>query len=126
MWKIIILLLILCGSLAACDTIANPLPHALYYLAAPTDEDPQVWRLDADGVTTTQITHQAAGVDGFSVSPADGSLALISDNHLYLVDAEGKDRRLIADDSKVDKQTEDYAHRGTDQFARLLPDGRTR
>jgi Tol biopolymer transport system component len=84
-----------------------------------------VWRLETDGVTLTQITHEQAGVEDFSVSSINGNLALISDNQLFLLDSDGENRRLIADDSQVDKESEDYGFRGFIENPVFSPDGQT-
>ena len=56
-----------------------------------------MWRLEADGLTKVQLTREEAGVQEFSVSPADASLAFVSNNQLFLEDGHGENRRLIAD-----------------------------
>jgi len=114
----------LSGLWAACAGTAKPLPHSVYYLDRP-GEEAQVWRLEADGVIRVQITHEEAGVDEFAVSPADGSVALVSHNQLFLLDGDGGNRRLVADDSDVDKEAEDYAFRGFIGNPVFSPDGRT-
>ncbi|HLC05451.1 MAG TPA: hypothetical protein VJK02_20635 [Anaerolineales bacterium] len=122
--RITVVVMALSGLLEACAGAARPLPHSLYYRDGP-EEDVQVWQLEADGVTTRQITYVEAGVHDFAVSPADGSLAFVSNNQLFLVDGDGENRRLIADDSQVDKEREDYAFRGLIEAPVFSPDGRT-
>jgi Tol biopolymer transport system component len=124
MSRITVVVMALSSLLAACAGTAKPLPHSLYYRDGP-EEDAQVWRLEADGFTTVQITHEEAGVHDFAVSPADGSLAFVSNNQLFLVDGDGENRRLVADDSQVDKEGEDYAFRGFIEAPVFSPDGRT-
>ncbi len=109
---------------AACTGAAKPLPKSLYFLEGK-DEGAQVWRLETDGVTRTQVTHEGAGVGDFAVSALDGSIAFTSDNHLFLVDGNGNDRRLVADDSLVDWNAEDAAFRGSIENPVFSPDGRT-
>jgi Tol biopolymer transport system component len=110
--------------LAACGGTAKLLPHSVYYRDG-LEEELQVWRLEADGFTTVQITDETAGVQDFAVSPADGSLAFVSNNQLFLVDGDGENRRLVADDSQVDKEGEDYSFRGFIEAPVFSPDGRT-
>lgn len=138
------LILILSGLLAACVTIASPLPASplpasplpasllpasllpasVYYLDGSA-EKAQVWRLEADGFTTVQLTDEPGGVDDFAVSRADGSLAVVSDNRLVLQDIEGTGRRIVADASQVEETIEDYVFRGFVESPEFSPDGRT-
>lgn len=114
---------VLFAFLASCSGAANPLPHAVYYLSG-RDADAQVWRLEPDGVATTQLTYEVSGVVEFAVSPTDGSLAIITENQLYLLDQSG-DRRLVADASAVDENIEDYIFRGFVSDPVFSPDGAT-
>jgi hypothetical protein len=81
--------------------------------------------MQADGITTGQVTDEEAGVDSFAVSPLDGGLAFVTANQLFLMDGDGTDRRLIADDSQLDedeKGTYFYGLIGAPVFS---PDGQT-
>lgn len=73
------------------------LPHTLYYLA-----DGQVFRMERDGKTSTQLTHEAVAVGRYDVSLADGSVAYVANNQLLLINADGSDRRLLLDGGPVD------------------------
>lgn len=70
------------------------LPAPLYY---ENPDDNQVWRVERDGVTLTQISQEAAPVEAYAVNPADGSLALVNANRVIVTDGLGADRRVIAD-----------------------------
>jgi len=118
-----VVLLGLSGWLAACAKTTDVLPHSVYYLSGLRG-DYQVWRMETDGTTTTQLTDEELGVDDFSVSKADSSLAFTSNNQLFLVDGDGQNRRLVADGSQV-KWTEDYAFRGFVESPVFSPDGQT-
>ncbi len=124
MSRIALIIAVLSGLLASCAGPANLLPHSLYYLGGPP-EQVQVWRLEADGLTKVQVTTEEAGVQEFAVSPADGSLALVSNNQLFLVDSHGENRRLIADGNQVDKNIEDYVFRSSVDSPVFSPDGQT-
>ena len=79
------------------------LPGPVIYLgvsdeaAAPAQQD--IWRLEMDGKTVTQITHEAVPVTGFSVSSTDGSIAYItfSENDLVRINADGGGKTLLID-----------------------------
>jgi len=71
------------------DTV---LPHTLYYLA-----DGQVFRMERDGKTKTQLTFEDSNVTDYDVSLADGSVAFVMKNQLLLINGEGSNRRLLVD-----------------------------
>ena len=72
---------------------AELLPHTLYYLGG----DNQVYRMESNGKTVTQLTFEPNGVEGYDVSLVDGSVAFIAENQLSLVYVEGSNRRVIVD-----------------------------
>lgn len=121
---ILVIGFILIFLLAACTRADQPLPKRLYFIEGK-DQQAQVWRLETDGVTRTQLTREGAGVSDFAVSTVDGSIAFISENHLFLMDGDGKDRRLIADDSQVDWNAEDAVFRSSITNPEFSPDGQT-
>jgi Tol biopolymer transport system component len=110
------------GLLAACAP--SLLPHSVHYLEGP-GETAQVWRLDADGETSVQVTHEELGVQEFAVSPADGGLAIVSNNQLFLMDAAGENRLLIADESHVDRHVDDPGFTTAVTSPVFSPDGQT-
>ena len=81
---------------------SNPLPHSLYFLNNDKGGLLQIFRLERDGQTLHQITFEPANVDGYDVSPKDGSVVYISNNQMLLVDANGAGRRLLVDGGPVD------------------------
>ena len=104
-------------------TPAPLLPQALYFLAGPWQEA-QVWRLEPDGASAAQVTRQPDGVRSFAVSPADGSLAIVSGNRLFLLDSRSETLTLIADGTTVDPAIEDYVFRSEVSSPSFSPDGR--
>lgn len=82
-------------------TAANLLPHSLYFLNKDAGGLTQIFRMEADGRTTRQVTFEPAPVDLYDVSPRDGSLAYISNNQLFLVDATGAGRRTLVDGGPI-------------------------
>ncbi len=85
----------------ATPTAGNLLPHSVYYLNKDAGGLMQIFRMEADGKTMRQITFEPATVDVFDVSPKDGSLAYVSNNQLFLVDAAGAGRRTLVDGGPV-------------------------
>lgn len=80
----------------------NLLPHSLYYLEEPEDGLTQVWRLERDGITHTQLTFELEPVLDYAVNPVDGSLAYVVGTQIYWVDATGAGRLLLAEGAAVE------------------------
>ena len=81
---------------------AGVLPHSLYFTNNDSAGFAQVFRLEADGKTLTQITREPAAVGSYDVSRVDGSVAYVSNNQLLLVDADGSGRRVLVDGGTLD------------------------
>jgi hypothetical protein len=75
------------------------LPAPLYFIS---DRDNQIWRIEPDGVTVSQITHEDYDIDDFDVSPVDGSLVYVSNNALIISDAHGGARETRINGPYVD------------------------
>ena len=110
--------------LSACSQTAAYQPKAIFYLKGLYEER-QVWRLALDGSSNEQIPHESAGVESYSVSSGDSSLAFVSANQLFLVDADGENRLLIADGTIIDENIQDYVFHGFVSNPVFSPDGRT-
>jgi len=82
--------------------VSSVLPSSLYFLNADNSGLMQVYRLNQDGKTVTQITFEPAEVASYDVSPADGSVAYVSNNQLLAVAADGSNRKLLLDGGPVD------------------------
>jgi Tol biopolymer transport system component len=98
------------------------LPHALYFLSEGSFETEygarpeQIWRLDPDGVTLIEITHEVDGVADFDISLATDRLAYVIDqyvgnqhggsqlvrNQLVMMRTDGTERQVIVNESLVD------------------------
>lgn len=117
------------ATLAPSPAVTTPepgvavLPNSLLYLSARSGSQ-QVWRLERDGVTQTQITAEDADVNFFAASQLDGSVAFASGNQLYLVDASGGNRRLLVDNAAANTQAEDFAYTARISDPQFSPDGR--
>ena len=99
------------------------LPRPLYFLNNDSAGFLQVFRLETDGETVSQITTEPAEVNGFDVSPIDGSVAYISSNQLLLANADGTGRRVLVDGGPLDSD-DSYATRSLRGVA-WSPDGET-
>jgi len=78
------------------------LPHTLYYSGADGTGLTQIFRLERDGKTVTQITHEPAAVGRYDVSRMDGSVVYVVDNQLILINADGSNRRTLVDGGPLD------------------------
>lgn len=81
------------------------LPHSLCFLAADSNQENQVWRLDEDGITLHQVTADPDGVTDYDLSPKGGWLAYATGRGLYLAALDG---------SAVEKILESPAADGSD------------
>mgnify|MGYP001829147891 CR=1 FL=1 len=72
----------------------DPVLPAPVYSLSPSK---QITRLEPDGMTLTPITSEADGVNGFDVSPANGSLVYVTGNRLIRTDAYGGDATVLMD-----------------------------
>jgi dipeptidyl aminopeptidase/acylaminoacyl peptidase len=70
------------------------LPAPLYYLA-PSGTTQQIWRIETDGATRTQITQESAGVDDFDVSAGNSAVVYLSGNALITTDGLGNNRSVL-------------------------------
>jgi hypothetical protein len=73
------------------------LPHSLYFLGRDSQSLTQIYRMERDGRTQTQLTFEPVNVTDYDVSLADGSLAYVASNQLLLADADGSNRRVLVD-----------------------------
>jgi Tol biopolymer transport system component len=87
----------------AGDSSSSLLPRSLYYLANDAAQIPQVFRMERDGKTITQLTFEPANVEDFDVSQADGSIVFLSNHQLFLANADGSNRRMIFDAGPQDE-----------------------
>jgi len=73
------------------------LPHTFYYLGTDNAGLTQVFRIERDGKTVTQLTFEPVNVLDYDISLSDGSLVYEADNQLILVNADGSNRRLVVE-----------------------------
>lgn len=77
------------------------LPHSLYFLNNDSKGIIQVYRLEKDGKTVTQLTFEPANVEYYDVSPIDGSIVYVSKNQLLNVRADGSNRSMLVDGGPI-------------------------
>jgi hypothetical protein len=73
------------------------LPRSLYFLGKDNQWISQVYRLERDGKTKTQLTFEPVSVDDYDISLADGTIAYVANNQLLLSNADGSNRRVLVD-----------------------------
>jgi len=81
------------------------LPYALYFLNNDDAGIAQVFRLERDGTSVSQITLEPSAVSSYDVSQVDGSVAYVSNNQLLLINADGSGRRVLVDGGPVNPDT---------------------
>ncbi len=95
------------------------LPSAVYFLSDRSG-NMQVWRLAVDSATLSQLTEVADGVDDYDIA-ADGQLAYVSGNQLWLRTADGEEQVLV-DGSAAEPQDEGFHYSQRISAPRFTPD----
>ncbi|CAG0929900.1 hypothetical protein TFLX_01472 [Thermoflexales bacterium] len=98
------------------------LPAPLYYLA-PSGAMQQIWRIEMDGTTRTQITQESTGVSDFDLSASDGSLAYVSDNALIKTDGRGSNRSVLVQGPPLAPERDESYYTAEVTKPRWSPDG---
>ena len=88
---------------AVGDSPSSLLPRSIYYLANDAAQIPQIFRMDKDGKTITQLTFEPSKVEDYDVSPVDGSIVFLTNHQLFLANADGSNRRMIFDAGPQDE-----------------------
>ena len=99
------------------------LPAPLYYLAPGDDATQQIWRIETDGTTRTQITQEAADISDFDVSARDGSLAYLSGNALITTDGQGNNRSVLVQGPTLAPERDESYYTTEVTRPRWSPDG---
>jgi hypothetical protein len=74
------------------------LPHTFYYLGIDNSTSlAQIFRMERDGKTATQLTFEPVNVTEYDVSLVDGSIAYVAGNQLIAVNADGFNRRVLVE-----------------------------
>lgn len=91
------------ASATAAIASSNLLPHSMYYLGYDSANLLQVFRLEKDGKTTSQLTFEPTDIMDYDVSPSDGSVVFVSNNQLINVSANGENRAMLFDGGAIDE-----------------------
>jgi Tol biopolymer transport system component len=75
----------------------NLLPHPLYFLGNDSQAIVQIYRMERDGKTKTQLTSEPTNVWDYDVSLADGRIVYEVNGQLVMVDADGSNRRVLVE-----------------------------
>ena len=87
---------------APTSALTELLPRLLYYINNDGVGIAQVFRLERDGTTVTQLTFEPSAVSSYDVSMAEGSIVYVANNQLLLLNADGSGRRMLVDGGPVD------------------------
>ncbi|HUE99487.1 MAG TPA: hypothetical protein VMN99_09545 [Anaerolineales bacterium] len=98
------------------------LPRSFYYLGNDDAGLIQVFRIERDGTTQRQLTSESDNVSDYDVSLVDGSVAYVANNQLLLSNADGSNRRVIADGGVFDPNNPFISTISSPVFS---PDGQT-
>jgi Tol biopolymer transport system component len=98
------------------------LPHSMYFLNNDNAGLMQVYRLENDGKSLSQITFEPANVDFYDVSPVDGNVVYVSNNQIFMVGASGAGRRKLLDGGSRDENNPFLSNITSTVWA---PDGKT-
>ena len=79
------------------EAATSLLPHSLYFLGRDSQSLTQLYRMESDGKTVTQLTFEPVNVTDYDVSMMDGSVAYVASNQLLLANADGSNRRVLVD-----------------------------
>jgi len=82
---------------------ADLLPHNLYYLGNDGAQLSQIFRMEKDGRTVTQLTFETDSVVSYDISLVDGIVAYVANNQLVMIEADGSGRRVLVDGGPVDQ-----------------------
>ncbi len=91
------------ASVTPPPSTSSLLPSSMYFLNNDSAGLLQVYRLEKDGKTVTQVTTEPANVVSYDPSLVDGSVVYVSNNQLLVVNADGSNRRLLLDGGAIDQ-----------------------
>ncbi len=90
----------------------------LVFLSKDDQGISQIFRMERDGKTSTQLTFESANVSDYDVSMVDGRIAYEVNDQLVLADGDGSNRRLLVEGKSDPGVPESY-------HPAFSPDGQT-
>jgi hypothetical protein len=103
------------------DKPTTLLPRSLYFLGNDSQGLAQIFRMERDGKTKTQLTFEPVSVDDYDLSPADGNIVYVTNNQMLWINADGSNRHLLGDGGtqpvfSTDGRILAYAHGGVNLY----------
>lgn len=92
-------------------TSSTDLPATLFFLGAGENGLTQVFRISQDRTSATQITAEPEEVEGYAVNPVSGQVAYLTNNQIFLINADTTGRTLLVDGSEYIAETDEYFFR---------------
>ena len=77
------------------------LPRDLYYLNLDSNKNQQIYRLNRDGTSITQITFEQSRVQNYDISPVDGTIVYSTQGSLITVNKDGENRQILLQDPEI-------------------------
>lgn len=102
--------------------IVSLLPHSMYFLNNDGAGLVQVYRLEKDGKTVKQVTFEPVKIESYDVSLVDGSVAYVTNNQIFTVNADGSNRSMVVDGGPTDPNNPFVNHINVPLWS---PDGQT-
>ena len=106
-----------------CSKETDPLqPSDSVYFLSGRGTEAQVWMLELDSLTASQLTDVETGINQYAVSPRDGSIAYITNGQLYL-DQPGQGKPQLLANPDLTPHPPDYDFSGEVTSPSFSPDG---
>jgi len=80
---------------------AGPLPRSLYFINGDAAGLAQVFRLERNGKSLSQLTFEPAAVTSYDINQTNGQIAYTSNNQLLIANADGSGRQMIFDGGAI-------------------------
>lgn len=113
------------GAPATSNASSGKLLPAPLLFISDKDQTLQIWRLETDGTTLKQLTHDEDGIVEFDVNPVDGRIAYIAAQQLVVINPDGSGSQVLV--KGPDLPAENDPNRPQVQMGRprWSPDGST-
>ncbi|MFN2216131.1 MAG: NBR1-Ig-like domain-containing protein [Anaerolineales bacterium] len=78
------------------------LPAPIYFLRGERSAS-QIWKMEREGITLTQLTQENGGISRFDVNPVDGRLVYIVDYQVIIYDPSTGERQVLVQGTESDQ-----------------------